>query len=52
MSYNLALIEKFADRVGTSAAAEQRAVVGKLDPRLRSIALREVWHATPEQVSG
>ena len=45
VSYNLGLIEKFIDRVGTSAAAEQRVVVGKLDRRLRSIALGEVWHA-------
>ena len=45
VSYNLKLIESFVARVGTSTAAEQRVAVGKLDHRLRSIALREVWHA-------
>ena len=45
VSYNLRLIESFVARVGSSAAAEQCAVVEKLDSRLRSVALREVWHA-------
>lgn len=45
VSYNLKLIESFVARVGTSSAAEQCAAVQKLDPRLRSRALCEVWHA-------
>ena len=45
VSYNMKLIERFVARVGTSSAAEQRDVVAKLDSRLHSAALREVWHA-------
>jgi hypothetical protein len=48
VSYNLKLIETFVARVGSSAAAEQRGVAGKLDSRLHSLALREVWHARSE----
>ena len=44
VSYNMKLIETFVNRVGTSSAMEQRNVVDQLDSRLRSIALRELWH--------